>query len=127
MKKVFLIFGLLFFVGAAAYWYFAVRLDYSKIVFVLPSSERASSLYFYKKDGDFFLANDLRLGLEKLGYKVSYCFREDYDDLRLGNAGNVLYFKGYYNFEHLPEIKNKNNIIFARHNFVDFWLEWDTV
>lgn len=103
MKKIFLIFGLLFFMGAA-YWYFAVRLDYSKIVLVLPSSERASSPYFYKKDGDFFLANDLRLGLEKLGYKAEYRFREDYDDLKLGNAGNVLYLKGYYNFEHLPNV-----------------------
>ncbi len=106
MRKIFLILSFLILSAAFVYWYFAVRLDYSKIVFVLPSSERASSPYFYKKDGDFFLANDLRLRLEKIGYKIEYRFREDYDDLRLGNAGNVLYFKGYYNFEHLPEIKN---------------------
>lgn len=105
MKKIFLIFLGLLVIGAAGYWYVAVRLDFAKIVFVLPSSERASSPYFYKKDGDFFLANDLRLGLEKIGYKVEYRFRENYDDLKLGNAGNVLYFKGYYDFEHLPDVK----------------------
>lgn len=103
MKKVWLILGLIFLV-AGAYWLSATRLDYSKIVFVLPSSERASSPYFYKKDGDFFLADDLRVGFEKIGYKVEYRFREDYDDLKLNNAGNILYFKGYYDFEHLPEV-----------------------
>ena len=92
--------------AAGTYFFLAQRLDYSKIVIVLPSSERASSLYYYKKDGDFFLADDLRLGLEKLGYEVSYRFREDYDNLDLGNVGNVIYFKGYYNFKHLPEAKN---------------------
>lgn len=103
MKKIIFVLSLVFLFAAGIYWYFAVKLDYSKIVFVLPSSERVSSPYFYKKDGDFFLANDLRLGLEKIGYKVEYRFREDYDNLKLGNAGNVLYFKGYYNFEHLPD------------------------
>lgn len=84
-------------------WLLMTKLDYNKIVFVLPSSERASSPYYYEKDGDFFLARDLRKGFEKLGYTVEYRFREDYEDLRLGDAGNVLYFKGYYNFEHLPD------------------------
>lgn len=93
---------------AGAYWFFAIRLDYSKIVFILPSSERASSPYYYKKDGDFFLANDLRRAFEKKGYKVSYRFREDYDDLKPGNAGNILYFKGYYNFEHLPQANEED-------------------
>jgi len=106
MKKVFLILGIILLVVAGAYWFFAMRLDYSKIVFVLPSSERASSPYFYKKDGDFFLADDLRAGLEKIGYKVEYRFREDYQDLKLGDAGNILYLKGYYDFVHLPEVKN---------------------
>ena len=91
---------------AGLYCFFAMRLDYSKIIFVLPSSDRAASPYFYKKDGDFFLADDLRSGFEKIGYRVEYRFRENYDDLKLGNAGNVLYFKGYYNFEHLPGVKN---------------------
>lgn len=104
-KLVILIFVLL----CAAYWFFAVRLDYSKIIFVLPSSSRTSSDFYYKRDGDFFLANDLRLGFEKLGYKVEYRFREDYDNLKLGNAGNILYFKGYYNFEHLPKNKSLND------------------
>ena len=105
MKKVWLILGLIF-LTAGIYWFSATRLDYSKIVFVLPSSERASSPYFYKKDGDFFLADDLRQGLEKIGYKVEYRFRENYDDLKFGNAGNVLYFKGNYDFEHLPDVKD---------------------
>ncbi|MCM1322748.1 MAG: glycosyltransferase [Acetobacter sp.] len=104
MKKVIAILFLL--AVAGAYWFFALRLDYSKIVFVLPSSERTSSPYYYGKDGDFFLAADLKQGFEKLGYKVEYRFREDYDNLKLGNAGNVLYFKGYYNFEHLPAAKD---------------------
>lgn len=106
MKK--LLIGCLFVIVLAAgiYGFFAKRLDYSKIVFVMPSSERASSPYYYKKDGDFFLADDLRQGLEKLGYHVSYQFRENYDDLDLGNAGNVIYFKGYYNFKHLPKAEN---------------------
>lgn len=105
MKKVFLILGFILLVAVGAYGFFAARLDFSKIVLVLPSSDRASSPYFYKKDGDFFLADDLKAGFEKIGYKVEYRFREDYDDLKLGNAGNVLYFKGYYNFEHLPDVK----------------------
>ena len=106
IKKLIVIFCVIFSGLFSAWWFCSVRLDYSKIVFVLPSSERASSPYYYKKDGDFFLADDLRQGFEKIGYKVEYRFREDYSDLRLGNAGNVLYFKGYYNFEHLPEVKN---------------------
>ena len=104
MKKIWLIL-IFILLAVGAYWFFALRLDYSQIVFVLPSSERVSSPYYYKKDGDFFLADDLRIGFEKLGYKVSYRFRENYDDLKLGKAGNVLYFKGYYNFKHLPGIK----------------------
>ncbi|MBP5698041.1 MAG: glycosyltransferase, partial [Alphaproteobacteria bacterium] len=32
----------------------------------------------------------------------------DYDDLKFGNAGNVLYFKGYYNFDHLPQFQQKD-------------------
>ncbi len=103
MKKIIAIVLLL--VVAGIYWFFCYRLDYSKVVFVLPSSGRASSPYYYGKDGDFFLAADLKKGFEKLGYNVEYRFREDYDNLKLGNTGNVLYFKGYYNFEHLPEIK----------------------
>ncbi len=106
MKKV-LILGIVAVVSVFA-WLFISKLDYAKIVFILPSSNRASSPYYYQKDGDFFLARDLRAGFEKLGYKVEYRFREDYDDLKLGNAGNVLYFKGYYNFEHLPEASKKN-------------------
>lgn len=86
----------------------AKRLDYDKVVIVLPSSERASSPYFYKKDGDFFLANDLKLGLEKLGYIVEFRFREDYKNINLGDAGNVIYFKGYYNWEKLPKDDNVN-------------------
>lgn len=104
MKKIWLSIIVILLV-AGTYWFFALRLDYSQIVFVLPSSERVSSPYYYKKDGDFFLADDLRIGLEKIGYKVSYRFREDYQNLRLGSAGNVLYFKGYYDFEHLPGYK----------------------
>lgn len=92
--------------AAGAYFFLTQRLDYSKIVFVLPSSSRASSPYYYKKDGDFFLADDLKQGLQKLGYQVFYQFRENYDNLDLGNAGNVIYFKGYYNFRHLPKAEN---------------------
>lgn len=102
MKKfmIILLFVCLFALG---WFFFANRLDYNKIVMVLPSSKRASSLYFYKKDGDFFLANDLKLGFEKLGYDVEYRYREDYDKIDFGNAGNVIYFKGYYNFKNLPK------------------------
>lgn len=103
MKKIWLCISVVLF-AAVAYWFFALRLDYSKIVIVLPSSNRASSLYYYKKDGDFFLADDLRQGLEKLGYQVECRFREDYDNMRLGNVGNVIYFKGYYNFKYLPGV-----------------------
>lgn len=92
--------------GAVWFWQ---RLDYSKVAIVLPSSERASSPYYYQKDGDFFLADDLKQGLQKLGYKVEYRFRENYEDLKLGNIGNVIYFKGYYNFEHLPGAKDKDD------------------
>ena len=106
MKKVCFLIGLVILFAAGAYFFLTQKLDYSKIVFVLPSSSRASSPYYYKKDGDFFLADDLKQGLEKLGYEVSYRFREDYDNLDLGNVGNVIYFKGYYNFKHLPEAKN---------------------
>lgn len=91
-----------------AFWFFN-RLDYSKIAIVLPSSERASSPFYYQKDGDFFLAEDLKQGLQKLGYKVEYRFRENYEDLKLGDIGNVIYFKGYYNFEHLPDAENKDD------------------
>ncbi len=93
-------------IAAGVGWLYLSRLDYAKIVFVLPSSERVSSPYYFGKDGDFFLADDLKAGFEKLGYTVEYRFREDYDDLKLGNVGNVLYFKGYYNFEHLPAVKD---------------------
>lgn len=108
MKKIWLFLGIAVIFGAAA-WFFAAGYDYKKIVFVLPSSERASSLYYYKKDGDFFLAQDLRKGLEKLGYTVEYRFREDYDDIKLGNAGNVLYFKGYYDFKRLPGAEDRDD------------------
>ena len=91
MKKIWLFLGIAVIFGAAA-WFFAAGYDYKKIVFVLPSSERASSPYYYKKDGDFFLAQDLRKGMEKLGYTVEYRFREDYDEKKLGNDGIVLYF-----------------------------------
>lgn len=57
MKKIWLFLGIAVIFGAAA-WFFAAGYDYKKIVFVLPSSERASSPYYYKKDGDFFLAQD---------------------------------------------------------------------
>lgn len=104
MKKIIAI--LLILIAAGGGWLYLSRLDYSKVVFVLPSSKRTSSPYYYGKDGDFFLADDLKQGLEKVGYKVEYRFREDYENLKLGNAGNVLYFKGYYNFEHLPAVKD---------------------
>lgn len=104
MKKI--VIALLVLIMAGAGWLYLSRLDYSKIVFVLPSSERPSSPYYFGKDGDFFLADDLKAGFEKLGYKVEYRFRENYEDLKLGNAGNVLYFKGYFNFEHLPAVKD---------------------
>ncbi len=107
MKK-FLVLGILVLVILGGI-FFLKRLDYSKVAIVLPSSERASSPYFYQKDGDFFLAEDLKQGLQKLGYKVEYRFRENYEDLKLGNIGNVIYFKGYYNFEHLPDAENKND------------------
>ena len=107
MKKIaVLVVLVLMFVGA---FLFLNRLDYSKIAIVLPSSERASSPYYYQKDGDFFLADDLKQGLQKLGYKVEYRFRENYEDLKLGDIGNVIYFKGYYNFEHLPDAEDKND------------------
>lgn len=114
MKRI--LFIVLFLICVAGGWLlFANRLDYNKIVLVLPSSNRASSPYFYKKDGDFFLANDLKLGFEKLGYEVEYRFREDYDDLRLKNAGNVIYFKGYYNFEKLPidDKKGRKTVLYV--------------
>ena len=79
MKKILLIILFVFFV-VGSWFFFANRLDYKKVIFVLPSSQRASSPYFYKKDGDFYLANDLKLGFEKLGYEVEYRFREDYED-----------------------------------------------
>lgn len=108
MKKIAVLGGIAAAACAAA-WFWLAGLNEAKIVFVLPSSERASSPYYYKKDGDFFLAQDLRKGFEKLGYTVEYRFREDYEDLKLGDAGNVLYFKGYYNFEHLPEADNPDD------------------
>lgn len=107
MKKITgLVVLVLMLVGA---FLFFNRLDYSKIAIVLPSSERASSPYYYQKDGDFFLAEDLKQGLQKLGYQVEYRFRENYEDLKLGNIGNVIYFKGYYNFEHLPDAEDKDD------------------
>ena len=108
-----IIFGI--FIVAGVLWWRFVALDYKKIVFVLPSSNRASSPYFYKKDGDFFLANDLKQGFENKGYKVEYRFREDYKDLQLGNAGNVIYFKGYYVFDTLPKdgVKKRKNILYV--------------
>ncbi len=107
MKKIaVLVVLVLMLVGA---FLFLNRLDYSKIAIVLPSSERASSPYYYQKDGDFFLADDLKQGLQKLGYKVEYRFRENYEDLKLGDIGNVIYFKGYYNFEHLPDAEDKGD------------------
>ena len=114
MKKVLFIILFLICVAGGGYL-FANKLDYNKIVFVLPSSNRVSSKYFYKKDGDFFLANDLKKGFEKYGYKVEFRFREDYNDLKLGNAGNVIYFKGYYVFENLPKDDNKKrkNVLYV--------------
>ncbi len=104
MRKILLMIAVVLCAVAGGYWFCRVRLDYHKVVFVLPSSKRVASDYYYKKDGDFFLAEDLRAGLEKLGYKVAYRFREDYENLNFGNAGNVIYFKGYYVFKHLPEV-----------------------
>ena len=49
MKKIWLVLGIAVIFGAAA-WFFAAGHDYKKIVFVLPSSERESSPYYYKKD-----------------------------------------------------------------------------
>lgn len=106
MKRVFVFLVLVVLGLALALGLLAKRLDYGKIVIVLPSSYRVASPYFYKKDGDFFLANDLKLGLEKLGYEVEYRYREDYKDINFGNAGNVIYFKGYYNFKNLPKDDN---------------------
>ena len=108
LKKSIVIGGICLLLGGFYFIWSFLSLDFSKIVFVLPSSERASSPYYYQKDGDFFLASDLCYGLEKLGYKVEYRFREDYDNLKLGNAGNVIYFKGYADFEHLPAAKKDN-------------------
>lgn len=107
MKRVFIFLSLSVFLIVIAVCVFAKRVDYNKIAIVLPSSNKASSPYFYKKDGDFFLANDLKLGLEKLGYNVEFRFREDYKNINLGNIGNVIYFKGYYNYDNLP--KDDNN------------------
>jgi len=129
-KKLFILLGV--FVAAYLYWFFAVKPDYSKIAFVLPSSQRVSSPYYYKKDGDFFLADDLRKGLEKLGYQVSYRFREDYDNMKLGNIGNVIYFKGYYDFEHLPGYKKDKRkrvlyLYYVEGLFKDIFNEVDVV
>ena len=74
-----------------------------------------ASSFYYKRCGDFFLANDLRLGLEKLGYEVEYRFREDYEDgkqIEFGDAGNVIYFKGYYVFDKLPKDDNEKRKTF---------------
>lgn len=131
MKKI--LFIVLFLMCVAGGWYlFANKLDYNKIVFVLPSSNRASSPYFYKKDGDFFLANDLKIGFEKLGYEVEYRFREDYDDLKLKNAGNVIYFKGYYTFKTLPKdnVKKRKNVLYVYYMeglYKDIFSEVDAV
>ncbi len=131
MKKI--LFIILFLICVAGGWYlFANKLDYNKIVFVLPSSNRASSPYFYKKDGDFFLANDLKIGFEKLGYEVEYRFREDYDDLKLKNAGNVIYFKGYYTFKTLPKdnVKKRKNVLYVYYMeglYKDIFSEVDAV
>ena len=113
MKKI-ICFLVLVFIGLASWLLFANRLDYNKIVIVLPSSKLVSSPFFYKKDGDFFLANDLKAGFENLGYEVEYRFREDYNDIKLGDAGNVIYLKGYYNFEKLPkdDVKGRKNILY---------------
>ena len=113
MKKI-ICFLALIVVCLASIWWFANRLDYNKIVIVLPSSKLASSQFFYKKDGDFFLANDLKIGFEKLGYNVEYRYREDYDNINLGDAGNVIYLKGYYNFKKLPkdDVKGRKNILY---------------
>ena len=113
MKKIwFVVAGLMVILGVWG-WHIN-KLDYNKIVLVLPSSNRASSPYFYKKDGDFFLAQDLRLGFEKLGYKVEYRFREDFKDMKLGDAGNIIYFKGYYNFNPLPQddVKKRKKVLY---------------
>ena len=131
MKRI--LFIVLFLICVAGGWYlFANKLDYNKIVFVLPSSNRASSPYFYKKDGDFFLANDLKIGFEKLGYEVEYRFREDYDDLKLKNAGNVIYFKGYYTFKTLPKdnVKKRKNVLYVYYMeglYKDIFSEVDAV
>ena len=106
MKKIVLIIVLIFCV-AGSWFAFANKVDYNKIVFVLPSSKRVASPFYYKRCGDFFLARDLKIGFEKLGYQVEYRFREDYDDLKLKNAGNVIFFKGYYVFKNLPKVKDK--------------------
>lgn len=113
MKKI-ICFLAIVVLSVASWFLFANRLDYNKVVIVLPSSKLASSLFFYKKDGDFFLANDLKIGFEKLGYDVEYRYREDYDDINLGDAGNVIYLKGYYNFEKLPkdDVKARKNILY---------------
>ena len=105
MKKVWLILAI-FIIGMTITIWYKNKLDYNKIILVLPSSNRVSSPYFYKKDGDFFLAQDLKLGFEKLGYNVEYRFREDYDNINFGNAGNIIYFKGYYNFTSLFKDNN---------------------
>ncbi len=113
MKKFFYIITSLIVISSAIFYY-ANRLDYNKVVLVLPSSNRASSLYFYKKDGDFFLAQDLGLGLEKLGYTVEYRFREDFNNMNLKDAGNIIYFKGYYNFASLPQdnVKKRKKVLY---------------
>ena len=46
MKKIWLFLGIAVIFGAAA-WFFAAGYDYKKIVFVLPSSERATAPYYY--------------------------------------------------------------------------------
>ncbi|MBR5598823.1 MAG: glycosyltransferase family 1 protein [Alphaproteobacteria bacterium] len=94
---------------------YTMELDYKKIVFVLPSSKRISSPYSYKRCGDFFLAKDLKAGFEKLGYNVEYRFREDYDNLNLGDAGNVIYFKGYYVYKKIPKdfVWKRKNILYV--------------
>ena len=114
MKKIFSVIVGLIIIILSAVIYQANKLDYNKVVLVLPSSNRASSVYFYKKDGDFFLAQDLGLGLEKLGYTVEYRFREDFDNMNLKDAGNIIYFKGYYNFSPLPQdnVKKRKKVLY---------------